>query len=118
LDYMRERGNDRGHLVVPGSTVELVEERCEISHPLPDPEIERIFADKRGYLEAYRARERTRIQAIRAGWPRGVVDLLPALKARFEPILAMADLTCAGVNSCVLLDCGDERFVVDFVHRK
>ncbi|MGH2458207.1 MAG: Rieske 2Fe-2S domain-containing protein [Chloroflexota bacterium] len=118
LDYMHAHGNDQGHLVVPGSTIELVGESCRISHPMPDAEIARIFADKRGYLEAYQSRARPRIQAIKAGWPRGVVDLLPALKARFEPILAMADLTCAGVNAYVLLDCGDERFVVDFVHRK
>jgi UDP-MurNAc hydroxylase len=46
------------------------------------------------------------------------MPILPALKAWFEPLLAAADLTCVGVNSRVLIDCGDEKVVVDFQSRQ
>ncbi|HVC35671.1 MAG TPA: Rieske 2Fe-2S domain-containing protein [Chloroflexota bacterium] len=118
LRYLRDHGNERGHLVVPGSVIELQGGQCSLAHPLPDAEIEAIFADKRGYLEAYHARQRPRIQAIKETWPRGQVEILPALKDWFEPLLRMADLTCAGVNSRVLLDCSGEQIAIDFVHRQ
>ncbi len=118
LEYLRAHGNERGHLVVPGSTITLEGEQCSVSHPMPDADVQAIFADKRAYLEAYRARMLPRIRAIKETWPRGQVEILPALKAWFEPLLEMADLTCAGVNARVLLDCSTEQIVIDFVQRK
>lgn len=118
LDFMRANGNDRGHLVVPGSVIELDGDRCSIVHPMPDDEVEAIFRQKRAYLEAYQARQRPLIQAIKQSWPRGQVEILPAIKEWFEPLLDMADLTCAGINSRVLLDCSTEKIVLDFVQRK
>jgi UDP-MurNAc hydroxylase len=118
LEYMRERGNDRGHLVVPGSVIDLDGDRCSIAHPMPAEEVAAIFQDKRAYLEAYQARRRPQIEAIKASWPRRELEILPGIKDWWEGLLEMADLTCAGVNARVLLDCGEEKIVVDFVERK
>jgi UDP-MurNAc hydroxylase len=118
LEYMRERGDDRGHLVIPGSVISLVGGLCEVRHPVDDEEVRRVFTDKRTYLEAYKGRNQRVIEAERAGWPRGQVDILASLKEWFEPLLGLADLSCAGVNARVLLDCGVDQVVIDFLHRR
>jgi|SRR5438309_1021391 len=118
IEYMREHGNDRGRLVVPGSVITLQGPKATIRHPMPDHEVQAIFRDKEGYLRAYQDRQRPVIQAIKATWPHGELDLLAAIKERFEPLLALADLTCRGVNARVLLDCRTDRIVVDFMERQ
>jgi UDP-MurNAc hydroxylase len=117
LEYLREMGDDRGRLVIPGSRISLEGGRCEVSHPIPDDQVQRIFADKRGYLEEYKVRKQPLIDVERQGWPRGQVDILASLKEWLEPLLALADLSCAGVNARVLLDCGVEQVVLDFLDR-
>lgn len=117
LDYLREHGEERGRLVVPGSVIELEVDRCSIRHPLPDEEVEAIFADKGAYLEAYRARKKPEIEAARKTWPRGKTDILASLRARVEPLLATAKRISAGINGRILLDCSTERIVLDFLER-
>ena len=118
LEYMREKGDERGKLVVPGSKVGLSGGACGVVHPLPDAEVEAIFADKRAYLEAYQERKRPLIEVERASWPRNG-ELLADVKELLEPLLEMAELTCAGINARVLLDCSPgDRLVVDFVERQ
>src|SRR5205085_9742059 len=109
LDYMREHGGGNGHLVIPGTRIELRGRECSVAHPFPDQEVERIFTDKRSYLTAYKARKQPLIDSIKASWPRGEVDITAALKEWFEPLLEIGDLTCAGVNARVLLDCSPAR---------
>ena len=118
LSYMAEQGNDRGHLVVPGSTIALDGTSCSVAHPAAAPAVDRIFTDKRAHLEAYAARKLPLIESIRAAWPSGKVAILPALKEWFEPLLEMGDLTCEGVAGRVLLDCSVERVVIDFLERR
>ncbi|ACZ43725.1 Rieske (2Fe-2S) domain protein [Thermobaculum terrenum ATCC BAA-798] len=118
LDYMAEHGHGNGLLVIPGSTVEISPASCTLTHPFPEDEVRAIFEDKRLYLEAYKARQQPRIDAIKSSWRRGEVDLVAALREWFEPLLEQADMTCVGVNGRVLLDCGDEGIVLDFQHRK
>jgi UDP-MurNAc hydroxylase len=107
LQYLREHGRDNGRLVVPGTTVELNGAAPAIMHPLPDHQIREIFEHKREYLTTYRQRWNARLEGERAAWPRGRVDIVPALRDWFEPLLAKADVTCAGVNGVVVLDFGD-----------
>ena len=118
LSYMAEHGSDRGHLVVPGTTIELEGEACAVTHPGPAAEVERPFSAKRAYLTEYQERKRPAFEAIRAEWPSGQVAILPALKEWLEPLLEMADLTCDGVAARVLLDCSTDRVVVDFLDRR
>jgi UDP-MurNAc hydroxylase len=127
VDYLNERGHHGGRVMIPGSVMKLghdanAEGRCEVTHPVTDEELHAIFHDKRRYLEGYKARKKPLIDAIKATWPRGKVNILSSLRTWFEPLLAIADLTCVGVNSKVLLDCGegslDGRVVIDFQKRK
>src|SRR3712207_8588910 len=54
--------------------------------------------EKRSYLEDYKVRKQPEIDAIKASLPRGRVEILPALKEWFEPLLEQADLNCVGIN--------------------
>ena len=53
-----------------------------------------IFTDKRSHLDAYKERKQPELDAILASLPRGQVEIFPALKEWFEPILELADQTC------------------------
>jgi UDP-MurNAc hydroxylase len=104
LEYLAERGYDHGHLMIPGSEMALTRERCTVRHAQPESEVRAIFSDKRAYLEAYKARKQHVIDAEKASWPRGQVEILPALKEWFEPLLVIGDVTCIGINGRVLLE--------------
>ena len=118
LEYLAEHGVTGGRLVIPGSTIELRARECRVQHPFPDDAVEAIFTRKREYLTAYQGRRRAEIEAEKAGWPRGQVDIIPALQEWWEPLLEQADLTCAGVNGRVLLEAGDVHVIIDFLQRR
>jgi UDP-MurNAc hydroxylase len=118
IEYMQERGCDNGRLMIPGSIATLEGGSCTMAHPLPDEQVKAIFTEKRSYLEAYQQRKRPVIEAAKASWPRGQVDIPSSLRDWFEPLLEHADLTCVGVNGRLLIDCGAQAVVIDFQQRK
>ncbi|HSS09740.1 MAG TPA: MBL fold metallo-hydrolase [Acidimicrobiales bacterium] len=117
LNYLRSHGNDRGRLVMPGSVISLEPGRCHVDH-VESPEQEEAFADKRTYLLRYQARQRDKLEAIRASWPRGQVDVVTELREWFEPLLERADIICAGVGGVVALDLGSDGVAIDFNRRR
>ncbi|WIG60631.1 MAG: UDP-N-acetylmuramic acid hydroxylase [Ktedonobacterales bacterium] len=118
LEYMAEHGLSNGHLMIPGSVMTLGKDRCAVRHAQPEDEVRAIFTEKRAYLNAYKARQQQVIDAEKASWPRGQVEILPALKAWFEPLLAIGDLTCVGVNGRLLMELDPEpSLVIDFQNR-
>ena len=104
LEYMQANGRDNGRLMIPGTAIELAAGRCETTHPFPQDEVDAIFSQKRAYLEAYQARQRATIATIKAGWPRGQVDILAALKEWFEPLIKAADNGHPGSQDDVLAE--------------
>lgn len=118
LEYMREHDDDRGQLVIPGSVVSLKDSRCEVSYPVSEQDRRAIFEEKEAYLRTYQAHLRSVIEAERASWPQGKIDILSSMKRLLEPLLEKADHTCAGVNARVLFSCGSEEVVVDFLDRR
>ena len=121
--YLREHGMTQVHNLIPGSTVELLRERDDvaITHPVPDDEVERIYLDKRAYLEAYATRWKDRIEAEKASWEHPgdtPAPLQPQLAEWFEPLMDTAQHLCARLGDRVLLDLGTERIVLDFANRR
>ena len=94
LEYMREQGAENGRLMIPGSVATIEPGRLEIEHPSgPGGDLRRTSAR---YLEAFQERMRPRIEAEKAAWPRGQVDILAELREWFEPVIDLADRTAAG----------------------
>ena len=122
LEYLAAHGHDNGRLLIPGSTAELTTgptaTACTVSHPLEDAEVEAIFTNKTEYLGAYAARQRSRIEAERASWPRYDGDLEEALAEWWNPLLELADRIGPGIGVPVLLEIGDEKIVIDFGTRE
>ncbi len=118
LDVMRSQGVDNGVLTIPGSVVELRDGTVSVTHPVADDEVMRPFVDKERYLREYQARVLPDIEAEKATWPDHQVDVVRELTDWWEPLLAMADQLCAGVNGRVLLRTEDEAVVVDFLDRR
>jgi UDP-MurNAc hydroxylase len=118
IEYMQEHGLDNGRLMIPGTVATITKNSFITRHPIPDDEVAAIFTNKRAYLEAYRARQMPYIQAQKASWPRGQVDILASLKEWFEPLLEQADMTAVGINGRVLIDCDVQQIVLDFHTRK
>jgi UDP-MurNAc hydroxylase len=118
LEMVAEAGFAQGHLMVPGSVGTIGEGAFEVAHAQSDDEVAAIYTDKRGHIEAYKARQEATIAAEKASWPRGQVEILPAIKEWFEPLLDMADQTCLGIDDRLLLDCGEAaKVVIDFQDR-
>jgi UDP-MurNAc hydroxylase len=118
IDYMQTQGKDNGRLMIPGTVVSITREGFETQHPFPQDEVDAIFTQKRAYLEAYRERQMPFIQAQKASWPRGQIDILASLKEWFEPLLEQADMTAVGINGLVLIDCDVQQIVLDFHTRQ
>ena len=113
--YIEEQGRAGGRLMLPGTVADIAPGRIDVTHPV-DPAT--IFDDKRAYLEAYQARKRARDRgrARALGAARGWTSCAE-LQAWWDPLLEQADMICAGIDQPVLLDCGDERIVIDFAQR-
>jgi UDP-MurNAc hydroxylase len=119
LELVEQAGFTKGHLVIPESVLEITPGHVEVEHPMPDEDVLNIFTDKRGHLEAYRERQAAGLAELKASWPRGQVQIFPALKEWIEPILEMADQSSVGVDDLLLLDLGEGgQIVIDFIERK
>lgn len=119
IDEMKAHGNDRGLLMIPGSTAHFTGAAMEsLKHPLPYDEVMSIFtAGKAEYIEAFAARQRDTIAAEKAQWAQENTPLLEPLKEKFEPIMGQSDLICDGVGYPVAMRLGDETVVLDFPKR-
>ncbi|HLY14495.1 MAG TPA: Rieske 2Fe-2S domain-containing protein [Candidatus Limnocylindrales bacterium] len=121
LDYLAEAGIGGGRLMLPGSAGELTPSSFDVSHPVPEAEVRRIFDQREPYLREYQARIRPLLDAEHARWARGgaplpdpgapdsdeplePLDLVAELKAWFEPLMGFGELTCSGIGAPVLLD--------------
>jgi UDP-MurNAc hydroxylase len=118
LEYLRAHERENVRLMIPGSVATLSKTTCDVAHPVSDTQVAAIFSDKRAYLEAYRDRQRPRIEAIKGSWPRGQVEILPALREWFEPLMQSADILSVGINGLVVLDCGQQKITLDFHQRR
>jgi len=118
VDYIRARAEFDARLMLPGSVATVTPHAVRIEHPSSGREVDAIFAAKEAYLRRYQADWRERIEVERASWGGPRLDLLAELQAWFEPLLAEADLICAGIDDAVVLDLGDERIRIDFRERR
>lgn len=114
IDYLNGCGVANARLLIPRSCAELTPRGCRITHPVPEAEVERIFTEKRAYLDAYAGRERARIEREMSELPRYEGDLVAALAEWWEPLLELADHIREGIDAVLLLDLGEEKIAVDF----
>ncbi|MGQ0826346.1 MAG: Rieske 2Fe-2S domain-containing protein [Actinomycetota bacterium] len=118
LERLAAEGVTTAHLIVPGSRIELDRGSCLVAHPEPEPAVMRPFLDKAAYLREYQSDWSEWLADERAGWSGGHVDLVAALAPWFEPLLARAPITAAGIAGNVVLDVADDAVCIDFVESR
>lgn len=104
----------QGVMNIPGSEIEVTPGSVEVRHPMPVADVERIFSDKRAYLEQYQADWAPWLAELKAGWNPPTTDLLATLRAWWEPLLEMAPTLCRQVGANVLLRVGELEVLIDF----
>ncbi|UQX89608.1 Rieske 2Fe-2S domain-containing protein [Jatrophihabitans telluris] len=123
LDWLSERGRTNGRLLLPGTVAHVSEPHCPVQHPMPDAEVEALFADKTSYLLDMKARRQPEVEQAKLGWAHPEVDVLGEITKWFTPLLEEADHMAAGINGGVRFTAadaerGDVDFILDFVTRE
>lgn len=114
LEYMKINDHHQGHLVIPGTTIELDGDGCRMEHPVSQDHIDEIFQNKERYLRTYARQQAPRIEQLKRDLPQGNRDLLEMMKKRLEPLLTNAPNTCKYVDASALFHSGKHDIVVDF----
>ena len=123
LDWLAEKGHDEGRLLLPGSVADLADPACQVRHPIPDEDVQKLFTHKESYLREYQARRMPEVEAMRATWAHPEIDVLESLREWFTPLLEEADHMAAGIDGGVRLTAedaerGDVDILLDFVARE
>ena len=90
---------------------------------MSDAEVEKLFADKTGYLLDMQARRQPEVERAKQTWAHPEIDVLAEITAWFTPLLEEADQMAAGINGGVRFTAtdderGDIDFILDFVTRE
>ncbi|HEY5664671.1 MAG TPA: Rieske 2Fe-2S domain-containing protein [Ilumatobacter sp.] len=104
----------RGVLAIPGTEIEVTPAEITVRHPMPDDDVDAIFADKAAYLRRYQADWQPWLDQLKAGWNHPSTDLLATLQAWWEPLLRLAPTLCRAVGANCLLRAGDLALIIDF----
>ena len=109
----------RGVLAVPGTAIEFAADGdITVTHPMAQAEVDRIFSNKREYLQQYQADWMPWLDAMKSRWLPPSADLLGTVKAWFEPLMAMAPTVCAAIDDVVVFHAGDLPIALDFRTRE
>ena len=113
IDMLAARGR-HGVLAIPGTTIDIAPRGITVTNPIPDAEVDAIFADKRAYLDRYRADWQPWLDKLKDDWHAPTADLLQTVQAWWQPLLAMAPTLRAAVGASCLLRAGDLDILIDF----
>ena len=113
MDRLSEAGHT-GILAIPGTCIEVVPDRIDVTHPCSADELRSIFDDKASYLREYQADWLPFIEDQKARWSDPTPDLVEVLRAWWEPLLTIAPTLRKGVGDVCLLDLGELKIAIDF----
>lgn len=114
-----------GILAIPGTEIEFDSAgEMKITHPMPQADVDAIFANKEAYLRDYQADWTPWLEQMRSTWHAATPTLLATLKAWWEPLMAMAPTLCDAVGDVCVLHAGQPgtpecvSVVIDFPNRQ
>jgi UDP-MurNAc hydroxylase len=114
----------KGILAIPGTEIEFTDEgEFTVTHPMPQAEVDAIFADKEAYLRRYQADWAPWLAEMKSKWLPATPDLLATLKAWWEPLMVMAPTLCDAVGAVCVLHAGQQgegglAIAIDFPARQ
>ena len=114
----------QGILAIPGTEIEFTDQgEFTVTHPMPQAEVDAIFADKEAYLRRYQADWAPWLAEMKSKWLPATPDLLATLKAWWEPLMVMAPTLCDAVGAVCVLHAGQQgegglAIAIDFPARQ
>jgi UDP-MurNAc hydroxylase len=104
-----------GLLAIPGTTITVGGDGIDVTHPVPDDDVDAIFTRKRDYLTAYQADWKDWLAAMHERWAaQPETDLIPTLQDWWTPLLAACPTVREGIGAPCLLRAGDVEILIDF----
>ena len=76
----------------------LTLDSCSVEHPIDEIEVQAMFSEKRQYLLAMQEKRKPEIEAEKATWVRGEIDIFPPQRV-VRTIIEQADRTAEGINT-------------------
>ena len=116
-----ESPSKTGHVFIPGTVVEMQGGEVTVEQTLyTDAEVQAMFADKWGYLEAQRASRQAEIAEEEASRAEVLppAEMLAALKAWWEPLMRRGRIFRDGIGGPVRYTIGELDMVADFPKAK
>ena len=117
LKRLRNDGRKNDILAIPGTVIEISLNQITVTHP-QNTELRDIFENKQTYLRKYQADWANWLEIEKQKWSSQPTDLVSALGAWFEPLLALAPALRSGVGANCLIKTGDLGILIDFKNGK
>ena len=117
LKRLRNDGRKNDILAIPGTVIEISPNQITVTHP-QNTELRDIFENKQTYLRKYQADWANWLEIEKQKWSSQPTDLVSALGAWFEPLLALAPALRSGVGANCLIKTGDLGILIDFKNGK
>ena len=117
LKRLRNDGRTNDILAIPGTVIEISPNQITVTHP-QNTELRDIFENKQTYLRKYQADWASWLEIEKQKWSSQPTDLVSALGAWFEPLLALAPALRSGVGANCLIKTGDLGILIDFKNGK
>ena len=117
LKRLRNNGRTNDILAIPGTVIEISPNQITVKHP-QNTELRDIFENKQTYLRKYQADWANWLEIEKQKWSSQPTDLVSALGAWFEPLLALAPALRSGVGANCLIKTGDLGILIDFKNGK
>jgi UDP-MurNAc hydroxylase len=113
MDQLAESGHT-GILAIPGTCIEVAQDRIDVTHPCSAQDLTAIFEDKEAYLRRYQNDWLPFIEDQKAKWAEPTAGLADELKSWWEPLLASAPNLRKGVGDVCVIDMGELKIAIDF----
>jgi len=117
LKRLRNDGRKNDILAIPGTVIDISPNQITVTHP-QNTELQDIFENKQTYLRKYQADWANWLNLEKQKWSSQPTDLVSALGAWFEPLLALAPALRSGVGANCLIKTGDLGILIDFKNGK
>ena len=117
IERLRQIGRDNDILAIPGTAIDISSDKINVTSP-KNIDVTKIFTQKEKYLRQYQADWSGWLRDEKAKWSTGLTkqqpDLLGALQAWFEPLLAICPALRAGIGANCLIQTRDLEILIDF----
>ena len=113
LQKLKELGRTKDILAIPGTTVDITPQSISVSQP-KNTNLAEIFDQKEKYLLQYQSDWASWLKDEKQKWQSASSDLIGALQAWFEPLMALAPALRAGIGANCLIKTDNLDIFINF----